>query len=92
MDDQLVRELMPKVRMLEKQLKDRDMERRVNALIPKAEEIAKKKAAKKKSEYENRSGKDRSRNKGEDYKHYWESEFFHIEMNRLAKAKGLRGW
>lgn len=62
-----------------------DYKRRINKLIPEAEEIAEKEARKHYRRFELRDGV-----RGSVYTHCFKSELFHAAMDRLAKEAGLR--
>lgn len=80
----------PKVAKLEMKLCDANYRHKINKLIPKALRAAKARVAELEHEFELRPGSDKGGNDGADYKHYFESEFFHQEMNQMAREAGLR--
>jgi hypothetical protein len=66
---------------------NRAYERKINALISRANKESIKQANALKNKFEIRSGVG-----GRTYRHCFRSEFFHKIMNRLAFDAGLRSW
>ena len=92
LSEKQIREALPKILKLESRLKDKDYERKIDVLIPKAMAAARKRwKASGLPSFEARVGACKSQHGNSEYQWCRVSSYFHEEMNRMAKERGLRG-